>query len=49
MNEPLAVKGSEREWSRAQVCEVLRRVIMDETGVRDFTEDSHFIKDMGIN
>lgn len=48
-NEPLAIKGDESEWSRAQVWGVLKRVVMDETLVNDFSEDSRFIEDMGLN
>ncbi len=48
MSEPLTVKGSEKTWTRAQVWDVLKRVIADEIGIKNFTEDSHFIKDMGL-
>jgi hypothetical protein len=48
-NEPLVVKGKEAEWTRLQVWEVLRRVIIDETLVTDFCEDSRFVQDMGLN
>jgi hypothetical protein len=48
-NEPLVVKGEEAEWTRSQVWEVLRRVIIDETVVVDFSEDSRFVQDMGLD
>jgi hypothetical protein len=48
-NEPLLVKGAEAAWSRAQVWEVLRLVIEDETGVKDFSEDSRFVEDMHLD
>jgi hypothetical protein len=50
-NEPLVIKGQEEAWSRGQVWEVLRRVIVDEVAVteRDFTEDSRFIEDMHLD
>ncbi|HYV03682.1 MAG TPA: hypothetical protein VFB82_03795 [Blastocatellia bacterium] len=48
-NEPLAVKGDESEWSRAQVSDVLRRVIIKETLVDDFSEDSRFVEDMRLS
>ena len=48
-NEPLLVKGAEVEWTRAQVWEVLRRVIEDETAVTDFSEGSRFVDDMHLD
>ena len=48
-NEPLIVKAEEVGWSRAQVWDVLRRVIMDETAARDFSEDSRFVEDMHLD
>jgi len=48
-NEPLIVKGKETAWSRVQVWHVLERVIRDETGVTDFTEDSRFVEDMHLD
>jgi hypothetical protein len=43
------VKGEERRWTRAQVKDVLWRVIADDTGVRDFTGSSRFVDDMGLD
>ena len=48
-NEPLSVKGNESSWSRAQVWDVLKRLITDETSVRDFSEDSRFVEDMHLD
>lgn len=48
-NEPLVVKGDEAAWSRAQVWDVLRRVITDETAVTDFSQDSRFVEDMHLD
>ena len=48
-NEPLIVKGDETAWSRAQVWDVLKRLITDETGITDFSEDSRFIEDMHLD
>ena len=48
-NEPLIVKGNEAAWSREQVWDVLKRLIRDETAVRDFSEDSRFIEDMHLD
>ena len=43
------VKGEERKWTRTQVKDVLWRVIKDETGVEDFTGESRFVADMGVD
>ena len=48
-NEPLIVKGTETAWSRAQVWDVLERVIKDGTAVTDFSEDSRFVEDMHLD
>jgi len=48
-NEPLMVKGADAAWSRAQVWEVLKRVIIDETGTTDFSEDSRFVEDRHLD
>ena len=36
-------------WTREQIAAVVKEIIVDETGVNDFTEDSHFIKDMHLD
>lgn len=48
-NEPLIVKGNEVAWSREQVWDVLERVIRDDTGVTEFSEDSRFVEDMHLD
>lgn len=48
-NDAAGVKGPEGSWTRRQVEDVLRRVIVDETGVRDFTGSSRFVDDMGLD
>ena len=48
-NEPLIVKGKEAAWSRKQVWDLLERVIRDETGVTNFSEDSRFVEDMHLD
>ena len=48
-NEPLIVKGAEAPWSRAQVWDVLKRLITDETGVTNFSQDSRFVEDMHLD
>ena len=37
------------EWTREEVAETVRGIIIDETGVKDFHEDSHFIRDMKLD
>ena len=48
-HDPLIVKGEGRRWTRAQVKDVLWRVIEDETGVEEFTGESRFVDDMGVD
>lgn len=48
-HDPLRVRGDERRWTRGQVEDLLRRVIEDETGVKDFTGSSRFVDDMGLD
>lgn len=38
-----------RQWTREQVVQVVREIIIYETGVHDFHEDSDFIKDMHLD
>lgn len=46
---PHNFKRSKREWTRAQVAETVRAIIVDEIGIKNFTENSHFINDMHID
>ncbi|HEX8337263.1 MAG TPA: hypothetical protein VF621_11080 [Pyrinomonadaceae bacterium] len=48
-HDPRSLKGGERRWTRAQVRDVLWRVIEDETAVKDFTGESRFVDDMGLD
>lgn len=38
-----------KEWTREEVAETLRQIIIYETGVKDFTEDSRFVEDMHLD
>jgi hypothetical protein len=38
-----------QEWTREQIAEVVKEIVIDETAFKDFTEDSHFIKDMHLD
>lgn len=46
LNSPHTFK---QEWTRDEVAQRVREIIIDEIGVSDFTEDSHFINDMHID
>ena len=48
-NYPLLLKGNQRHWSRSQVRDVLWWVIRDETGVKDFSENTRFVDDMHLD
>ena len=47
VHSPLTFKR-EMGWTREQVAMVVREIIIDEVGVNDFTEDSHFINDLHL-
>lgn len=38
-----------KEWTREQVAELVRQIIIDETGASEFTEDSRFVEDMHLD
>lgn len=38
-----------KEWSREEVAETVRKVVIDQTGLTDFTEDSRFVQDMHLD
>jgi len=38
-----------KEWTSEEVAETLRQIIIYETGVKDFTEDSRFVEDMHLD
>ncbi len=37
------------KWTRREIAQRARDLIIDEIGIQEFTENSHFIKDMGLN
>jgi acyl carrier protein len=45
---PHTFKREQRVWTRAQIAETVRAIIVDVTGKKNFTEDSHFINDMRL-
>jgi len=48
LHAPHTFKREQRMWTRAQIAETVREIIVDITGKRNFTDDSHFIKDMRL-
>jgi acyl carrier protein len=48
IHSPHSFKRQERVWTRAQIAETVRAIIVDVTGKTNFTEDSHFINDMRL-
>lgn len=42
-------RSFKQEWTRPQVAEIVRGIIIDETGVQNFSDDSHFINDMHLD
>ena len=38
-----------KEWTSEEVAQTLRQIIIYETGVKDFTEDSRFVEDMHLD
>ncbi len=47
-NKPHVFKRDERTWTRAQILAVVREIITDESGIKDFDNDAHFIKDLHL-
>ena len=37
-----------REWTKEEIVQTVRRIIIDQTGINNFTEDSRFIEDMHL-
>ena len=48
LHAPHAFKREPRIWTRAQIAETVRAIVVDVTGQTKFTEDSHFIDDMHL-
>ncbi len=49
LSAPYAFLAPDERWSRAQVAAVVHRIIHDEIGITDYSEDSRFVQDMGID
>jgi hypothetical protein len=48
LHSPHSFKREPRAWTRAQIAETVRAIIVDVTGKTNFTEDSDFINDMRL-
>ena len=49
VHSPHTFKKHMRGWTHEQVATVVREIIIDEVGAKEFTEDSHFIDDMHLD
>lgn len=38
-----------KEWTREEVAETVRKIVIDQTGVTNFSEDSRFVQDMHLD
>lgn len=49
-NGPQVVEAPPGEWSREQVAEKVREIIIDQLGCeKDYREDANFVKDLGLS
>ncbi len=48
LHSPHTFKREQQVWTRAQIAETVRAIIVDITGKTNFTDDSHFINDMHL-
>src|SRR6266536_5366321 len=48
LHAPHTFKREQRVWTRGQIADTVRAIIVDVTGKTNFTEDSHFINDMRL-
>jgi len=49
LHNPNSFKREGKGWTREQVSCLVREIIIEEVGTKDFTEDSHFIHDMHLD
>lgn len=38
-----------REWTKEEIAQTVRQIIIDQTGIKDFTDDSRFVEDMHLD
>lgn len=49
VNAPEVVKAQPGRWSREQVSEIIREIVIDTLGCeKEYREDAHFVKDLGL-
>jgi acyl carrier protein len=49
VNAPDVVKAQPGSWSREQVSEIIRQIVIDKLGCeKEYREDAHFVKDLGL-
>lgn len=41
--------ASEKNWSREEIATITRGVIMEQLGIASFSDDDHFVKDLGVD
>lgn len=41
--------NGQKGWTREKVAQMVREIIIDETGITHFTEDSRFVQDMHLD
>jgi hypothetical protein len=46
---PVALKGAAGAWTRAEVEEVIRRLMADQLGIAHFDWDDHFVRDLRLD
>lgn len=49
INRPQTFKREKKGWTREQVASVVREIIINQLGTRDFSDDSHFIDDLHLD
>jgi hypothetical protein len=48
-NAPDVVKAPPGQWSREQVSEIIREIVIDMLGCeKEYREDAQFVKDLGM-
>ena len=46
---PRELKAPGERWTRAEVRTVIRTVFTEQQGIRDFSDDAEFVRDLGLN
>jgi acyl carrier protein len=48
-NNPELIRAPPGQWSREQVAEKVREIVMDQLGLDNYREDARFVEDLGMN